>query len=304
MYNKRKQLLKVVNILNKLAYVTGATSGIGKSLVLTLLKANIDVIGLGRNDDKIKALESEVEALGFKHNLMMVKGDLSHHEAILDIAKQTKKLLEKSNRKIDFLCHVAGRVTSGYHISKDHHELTFQVNHLAVVDLTYQLLNYINQSEKSRILVVSSQSHYRANINFNNLETKTFYTILRSYKRSKLYNVLFVRGFQKKYKDIPIYAIDPGLVKTAIGTKNTSRLASFIWSWRAKKGISPEVAAMHMLDVINDPSFDHQSGSYVRHGRIVKSNPITYQEDVIEKLWKETLKMLDINDFFETIHKI
>ncbi len=298
MYNKRKQLLKVVNILNKLAYVTGATSGIGKSLVLTLLKANIDVIGLGRNNDKIKALESEVEALGFKDNLMIVKGDLSYHEAIVDIAKQTKELLEKNNRKIDFLCHVAGRVTSGYHISKDHHELTFQVNHLAVVDLTYQLLPYMNESMKSRILVVSSQSHYRANINFNNLETKTFYTILRSYKRSKLYNVLFVKGFSKMNQQMPIYAIDPGLVRTNIGEKNTSKLASFIWRWRSKKGIHPEVAARHMLNVMTSSEFDHQSGSYVRHGIIVSSNPVTYKEQVIDRLWHETLNMLDIKDFF------
>jgi short-subunit dehydrogenase len=284
--------------MRKLALVTGATSGIGKSLVLTLLKANIDVIGLGRSDEKIEQLKKEVHHLDNKSELMIVKGDLSDHEGIMNISNQVIHLLKEKNIRLDYMCHVAGRVTSGYHISKDNHELTFQVNHLAVVDLTYQLLDYMNQNTKSRILVVSSQSHYRANINFNNLETKTFYSILRSYKRSKLYNVLFVKGFAGKYKDIPIYAIDPGLVKTDIGTKNTSKLASFIWTWRAKKGIDPEVAARHMLNVITEPNFDNQSGSYVRHGVIVTSNPITYKEEVIERLWNETLHMLEINDFF------
>ena len=282
----------------KLAFVTGATSGIGKSLVLTLLKADIDVIGLGRSDDKIEKLQQEVKDLGIQNELMIVKGDLSNHEGIIDISNQVISILKEKHTKLDYMCHVAGRVTSGYHISKDHHELTFQVNHLAVVDLTYQLLEFMNQNIKSRILVVSSQSHYRANINFDNLETKTYYTILRSYKRSKLYNVLFVRGFSSKYKDIPIYAIDPGLVRTSIGTKNTSKLASFIWKWRAKKGIHPEVAARHMLNVLMDPTFDHQSGSYVRHGVIVSSNPITYKEEVIDRLWNETIKMLEIKDFF------
>lgn len=284
--------------MRKLACVTGATSGIGKSLVLTLLKANIDVIGLGRSDQKIEQLLNEVSQLGIKSELSIVKGDLSNHEGVMDISNQVIQILEEKNMKLDYMCHVAGRVTSGYHMSKDHHELTFQVNHLAVVDLTYQLLSYMNQSVKSRIIVVSSQSHYRANINFNNLETKRFYTILRSYKRSKLYNVLFVRGFSSKYKDIPIYAIDPGLVKTDIGTKHTSKLASFIWTWRAKKGIHPEVAARHMLNVIKEPNFEDQSGSYVRHGVIVTSNPITYKEEVIERLWNETLSMLEIKDFF------
>lgn len=290
--------MKVVRILNKLAFVTGTTSGIGKSLVLTLLKANIDVIGLGRSDEKIDKLYLEVKALKLESHLHMVKGDLSYHDAVLEITEQIKYILNQQQRKIDFMCHVAGRVTSGYHISKDHHELTFQVNHLAVVDLTYQLLPFMNESMKSRILVVSSQSHYRANINFNNLETKTFYTILRSYKRSKLYNVLFVKGFSKKYQEIPIYAIDPGLVRTNIGEKNTSKLASFIWRWRSKKGIHPEVAARHMLNVMISPDFDHQSGSYVRHGIIVSSNPITYKEQIIDRLWHETLTMLDIKDYF------
>lgn len=285
--------------MRKLALVTGATSGIGKSLVLTLLKANIDVIGLGRSDEKIEQLTKEVNHLDNQSELMIVKGDLSDHEGIINISNQVIHLLEEKNIRLDYMCHVAGRVTSGYHISKDNHELTFQVNHLAVVDLTYQLLDYMNQNSKSRILVVSSQSHYRANINFNNLETKTFYSILRSYKRSKLYNVLFVKGFASKYKDIPIYAIDPGLVKTDIGTKNTSKLASFIWTWRAKKGIDPDVAARHMLNVIEESNFDNQSGSYVRHGVIVTSNPITYKEEVIERLWNETLKMLEINEYFK-----
>lgn len=285
--------------LRKIAFVTGATSGIGKSLVLTLLKADIDVIGLGRSQEKIDHLTSEVEALGLKQQLTIVTGDLSSHEGIINISKQVIDILSQKNKNLDYMCHVAGRVTSGYHISKDHHELTFQVNHLAVVDLTYQLMDHMVKSLQSRILVVSSQSHYRANINFDNLETKTYYTILRSYKRSKLYNVLFVKGFSKKYEDIPIYAIDPGLVRTNIGTKNTSKLASFIWKWRSKKGIHPDVAARHMLDVIQDQAFNASSGSYVRHGTIVSSNPVTYKENVIERLWDETLKMLEIKDFFE-----
>lgn len=284
--------------LGKTAFVTGATSGIGKSLVFTLLKADIDVIGLGRNEEKIESLISEVDALGYGYKLSIVHGDLSNHNSIIDISNQVIKILNEKQIKIDFMCHVAGRVTSGYHISQDLHELTFQVNHLAVVDLTYQLINYMNHQQSSRILVVSSQSHYRANINFDNLETKTYYTILRSYKRSKLYNVLFVRGFSKRYQEIPIYAIDPGLVRTDIGTKNTSKLASFIWRWRSKKGIHPEVAARHMVDVILDPSFDEQSGSYVRHGKVVSSNPVTYKENVIDRLWDETLKMLDVKAFF------
>lgn len=284
--------------MSKIAVITGATSGIGKSLVLTLLEDGMSVIGVGRSDEKINALKEEAHKIKGDDRLMMVKGDLSNHVSLTEITNDIIEILKEKKLKIDYLCHVAGRVTSGYHISNDYHELTFQVNHLAVVDLTYQLLSFMHVSLASRILVVSSQSHYRANINFNDLETKTYYTILRSYKRSKLYNVLFVKGFSKTYEDIPIYAIDPGLVRTQIGEKNTSKLASFVWRIRSKKGVDPRVPARHMLDVIKDESFNRLSGSYVKYGKPITSNPLTYQEEVVDRLWKESLEMLEIKDFF------
>lgn len=286
--------------MSKIAFVTGATSGIGKSLVLTLLKEDMVVIGVGRSNDKIDRLLEEVKSLDKQDNIHVVKGDLSSHQGVLDVSKQTVEILNKSNEKIDYMCHVAGKVTSGYHISKDHHELTFQVNHLAVVDLTYQLLDYMKVSLDSRILVVSSQSHFRANINFNDLETKSYYSILRSYKRSKLYNVLFVKAFSKRYQDIPIYAIDPGLVRTNIGAKTSSKLVSFIWNWRSKKGMHPEVAARHMLEVIQKEEFNNLSGDYVKYGKSISSNPLTYKDEVVDRLWNETLKMLEIKTFFKS----
>lgn len=284
--------------MSKIAVVTGATSGIGRSLVLTLLKDGMTVIGIGRSDDKINQLIEDAKSYHDEKKLIMVKGELSYHQAVEELANSIINVLQEHQFKIDYLCHVAGRVTSGYHISKDHHELTFQVNHLAVVDLTYFLLPMMVKSLESRILVVSSQSHYRANINFNDLETKTYYTILRSYKRSKLYNVLFVKAFSKAYSEIPIYAIDPALVRTQIGQKNTSKLASIVWRLRSKKGVDPAVPARHMLDVIKDQTFNELSGSYIKYGKPMTSNPLTYQDDVIDRLWKVTLDMLDISDYF------
>jgi len=45
--------------MKKIAVVTGATSGIGKAVVELLLKSNVDVIGLGRNQDQIDQVIKE-----------------------------------------------------------------------------------------------------------------------------------------------------------------------------------------------------------------------------------------------------
>lgn len=285
--------------MQKIAIVTGATSGIGRQLVLKLIEQNMIVIALGRSDDKIKNLKIDTEALITDNALYVIKGDLNHKENIKKIGMKITAILDEHHYQIDFLIHVAGRVTSGYHVNEDQHEMTFAINHLAVVLLTHLLINRIRKSKASRILVVSSQSHYRANINFNNLESKKFYTILRSYKRSKLYNVLFVKGLADRFKDVAVYAIDPGLVRTKIGTKNTSKLASFVWNFRSKKGINPMVAASHMYDVLTKEKFDDLSGSYIRHGQAVSSNPITYDKENIDRLWDISLEMLDIKEYFQ-----
>lgn len=283
--------------MRKIAFVTGATSGIGRELVLKLINEKVLVIALGRSDEKIEQLVNDTKSLLNGNHLFIIKGNLDDQDGVKKIAKEVSLVLEKQNDKLDYLIHVAGRVTSGYHLNKDNHEMTFAVNHLAVVQLTHLLFKNIKSSLKSRILIVSSQSHYRASINFNNLESKSFYSILRSYKRSKLYNVLFVKGFAQRIKEIPIYAIDPGLVKTKIGTKNTSKLATFIWNVRSKKGIAPIVAASHMYNVLTQEAFDHLSGSYIRHGKKVSSNPITYDKDNIDNLWNVSLSMLKLNHF-------
>lgn len=285
--------------MQKIAIVTGATSGIGRQLVLKLIEQKIIVIALGRSDEKIENLKIDTEALITNNALYVIKGDLNNKASINTIAEKIRILLDEHHYQIDYLIHVAGRVTSGYHVNEDQHEMTFAVNHLAVVLLTHLLINKMRISKKSRILVVSSQSHYRANINFNNLESKAFYSILRSYKRSKLYNVLFVRGLAERFKDIPVYAIDPGLVRTKIGTKNTSKLASFVWNLRSKKGIDPMIAATHMYNVLIQEKFDDISGSYIRHGQPVSSNPITYRKEIIDRLWDVSLAMLDIDNYFE-----
>jgi len=66
--------------MSKIAFVTGATSGIGKSLVLTLLKQDMIVIGVGRSDDKINRLLVEVKPYADQEKFYMIKGDLASHK--------------------------------------------------------------------------------------------------------------------------------------------------------------------------------------------------------------------------------
>jgi NAD(P)-dependent dehydrogenase (short-subunit alcohol dehydrogenase family) len=281
--------------MSKVALVTGATSGIGYANLILLLKEDIHVIALGRDLEKIKQIKEEVKNSHYKANLDFVIGDLSNNRLTNQTATDIVDIIKKKyDSRLDIMMNIAGRVTSGYHENEDHNELTFATNHLSVFLLTYHMIPYLRKSDDPRILVVSSLSHYRASINFNNIQNKKFYNILKSYKRSKLYNVFFVKEFARRIEDIKIYAIDPGLVNTNIGAKNTKGLARLVWNIRKNKGTDIYYPSKFMVDVATKSEYLDQNGQYIKEGKSISSNPITYLEEPAKKLWDYSEELVKI----------
>ena len=284
--------------MNKVAVVTGATSGIGKAVVELLLKEKINVVALGRDYEKIEAMQIEFSKLTKDVSMDFVIGDLSDNRQTNLAANNLIDFIQrKYNGKIDILMNIAGRVTSGYHENEDFNEITFATNHLSVFILTNRLYPLLNQALDPRVLVVSSLSHYRALYRFNNLQSRKGYNILRAYQRSKLYNVLFVKEFARRSPHVKIYAIDPGLVKTNIGNKNTSQLARLVWEIRSRTGTSPFLPAKYMVDVALKKEYENASGSYVKEGKIVRSSKITYNKNHQKSLWDYSEKLTQV--FYE-----
>ncbi len=283
--------------MRKQAVVTGATSGIGLANVELLLKEGIDVIAVARSEKKKELLIDKMKPLtetGVR--LDVVLGDLSQTKSTLKVVEGIKHILNKTkDKQCDILMNIAGIVSSGLHLNEEGNELTFATNHLSVFILTHALIPYLEKSSDPRILVVSSLSHYRASINFKNIQNFKLYNILKAYKRSKLYNVFFVKEFAKRNPKLPIYAIDPGLVKTEIGLKNTSKLAASIWKWRVSKGTDAYYPASFMVKVTTEEAYKVHSGSYIKEGKVVKSNPITYHEDKAKRLWDYTEEVITLS---------
>lgn len=273
----------------KVAVVTGATSGIGLANVELLLKKKINVIALGRSMEKNLNVAEKMKGYTNNVNLDLVIGDLSDKtKTKLAIESIAHVIKTKYQGKLDILMNIAGIVSSGLHLNEDGNEITFATNHLSVFMLTKALTTYLEKSDDPRILVVSSLSHYRARINFSNIQNMKFYNILKAYQRSKLYNVFFVKEFSRRYPHLPIFAIDPGLVKTEIGLKNTSKLAAAIWSWRVSKGTDAYYPAQFMVDIATEKDYISQNGNYFKEGKLKKSSPLTYQEGIAKRLWEYT----------------
>lgn len=89
-----------MNLSNKVALVTGASSGIGKATVKALTKAGINVIATARRKSKLTKLSKEISS----NQLFVVSADLCDES---DIKRVFKKLDEKWAR-LDFLVNSAG----------------------------------------------------------------------------------------------------------------------------------------------------------------------------------------------------
>ena len=91
------------NLENKIVFITGATSGIGKALALELSKMGVKLILHGRNKSKLDSLYKEIKNIGYEPTIVTL--DLENSKA--DDYKNFIKLIESKYQKIDGLVHNA-----------------------------------------------------------------------------------------------------------------------------------------------------------------------------------------------------
>lgn len=97
-----------MNLTDKVALVTGASGGIGRSVSIALAKAGADVvINYSGNLAKAEEVQKEVEALG--RRAMVIKADISSADEVSAMMKAAVK----SFGKIDILVNNAGITRDG-----------------------------------------------------------------------------------------------------------------------------------------------------------------------------------------------
>ena len=155
-----------------------------------------------------------------------------------------QRLHERNENRLDVLINNAGCVRSWYTTTEEGFEQQFALNHLASFLLTYRLLSQLKRAQ-GRVIFTGSESHKHMRMHWNDLMLTRGYNPLTAYKQSKLANILFAKGLNERYlgDGITSYVVDPGLVCTDIGCKNTGGLVDWVWSRRKKHGVPPEVPA-------------------------------------------------------------
>jgi NAD(P)-dependent dehydrogenase (short-subunit alcohol dehydrogenase family) len=162
--------------------------------------------------------------------------------------------------------------------------------------LSYLLLVHLEKTEDSRIITVSSNSHYNTWFNPEIESRPKNYFGFWAYKVSKLGNVLFSREFNRVWKGKypQAFAVDPGLVNTDIGLKGTGGLVKAVWSGRQAKGMPADVPSRTILHVANTPGLDAQRDVYWRDCKAKPPSKAALNDNLAERLWVESCRLCGI----------
>ena len=148
----------------KLVLVTGGNSGIGKAAAMALAKMGADVVLLCRNAEKGEAARTEIaSASGSKVELIVADMLLQR-----EVRKAATEFLSTHSR-LDVLLNNAGADFTSYRETEDHIERTMALNYFSQFLFTDLLLDTLKKSAPSRIVNVSSVGHFRASIDFDNI---------------------------------------------------------------------------------------------------------------------------------------
>ncbi|MCL2595932.1 MAG: SDR family NAD(P)-dependent oxidoreductase [Promicromonosporaceae bacterium] len=270
----------------KTIVITGASCGIGAAAAKQLNAAGHEVIVVGRNPAKTKAV---AEALG-------VASYLCDFERLTDVRRLAAALLRDYPR-IDALFNNAGAWFDSFELTADGFERTIQVNHLAPALLTDLLRPAFS---KGAVLVWTSSMAARwcgrfdpARIGVSDDAARAEFGTFKAYGASKLAASVYVGEFDRRYRDAGIFSVSihPGTVATSFGA-NTDTLAGRLMRTRLAQAVltSPVTAARKLTLFLDcDPEEVWTPGAYYQ-GRMPKlrrkvDNPLLGAE-VWDRTWE------------------
>jgi short-subunit dehydrogenase len=227
----------------KVIAVTGGGSGIGRELVLHLLKKGAEVAAIDINLDGLKETQNLAGENKDKVSLHVV--DVTDKEAV---ATLPKAILEQHGA-IDGIINNAGIIQPFVPISQLEHKTmdkVVNINFFGQINLTKAFLPYLMDREEAHIVNISSMG------GFFPFQGQTLYGA------SKAAVKLFTEGLYVELKDTPVKVtvVFPGAIDTAI-TKN-SDVDMDIDKAREETGfkpLPPEKAAEQIVDGMERDKF-------------------------------------------------
>jgi NAD(P)-dependent dehydrogenase (short-subunit alcohol dehydrogenase family) len=272
---------------NKIAIITGGTSGIGKATAEKLVTFGTTVVFLARDVQKAELVKKDILKTFPNGRIDIFEGDLKDLKSI----KTAGEALKAKYPIIDILINNAGGVFSEFERTVDCFEVGFQVNHLGHFLLTQILLENLLKSPDSRIINLSSEAHRIGKFSVSNLNAEKKFSTWKQYGATKLMNILFTKALANKYGEqgLMSFAVHPGVVKSGFGANNSGFLKYFN---KMPFLITPERGAETSIYLATQSKEKLSNGGYYKRCQISYSS--LESQDVVSQnqLWDISMKMI------------
>ena len=187
--------------MNKVAFITGGTRGIGRQIAITLAENGYDIaVNYRTENSALLSLKEEIESRNV--NFIAVQGDVSKFE---DAENMVKEIIEKL-AKIDVLVNNAGitRDTLLMRMKKEDFEDVININLVGTFNITKNVISCMMKQRNGRIINIASVVGISGNAGQSN------------YAASKAGIIGFTKSLAKEVgsRNILVNAIAPGFIET------------------------------------------------------------------------------------------
>ncbi len=193
------------DLSGKTAFVSGATSGLGRQFALTLARSGARVAVTGRRVDRLEALEEEIEA--FDGRAMAIKMDVTDGDAIADAVEAAETELGP----IGILVNNAGisKPTMAVKVTEEDFDEIMAVNVKGVFRLAQEVgKRMIGHGNGGRVIIIASIAAFHV---ANGLSTYGM-------SKAAVAHMTRILALEWARYGINVNAICPGYIETEMNT--------------------------------------------------------------------------------------
>ncbi|UCE11918.1 MAG: SDR family oxidoreductase [Candidatus Thorarchaeota archaeon] len=274
----------------KICIVTGSNSGIGKETARALTEMGATIVMAVRDRTRGEVAKMEIAEVSGREPCDIMLCDLASRESIRMFANQFKE----SYDRLDVLINNAGAVFRSRQLTTDGFESNLAVNYLGSFLLTHELLPILRSSAPSRVINLTSGLHKRANVDFDDLQSKRKFSWRDAYGGAKLLLIMYTYELARRLEGtgVTVNVVSPGFVATNLGGGTGSRLNKIMFRMMRPFQISAEEGAKTSLYVATSPEVEGVTGKHFAKSQISPSSEISYDESLQKRLWDITEEML------------
>ncbi|KAL2918517.1 hypothetical protein HK105_201937 [Polyrhizophydium stewartii] len=204
------------DLTGKVAIVTGGNTGLGFETVVALANKGARVFMASRSEERARQAIERIKADTGK-DVEFLRLDLQD----INQAKAAADEFLAKKLPLNILVNNAGIMACPFGLTKDGIESQIGTNHLGHFVFATTLMPALEKGAPSRVVSVSSYGHTfcpAGGIQFDKINEPNAHNAWTRYGQSKLANILFARGLDKRFGSKGIFAnsLHPGVVYTEL----------------------------------------------------------------------------------------